>query len=55
VGSFAAVVEAVGLAAAVTAEGKEVEDVAVGELAVGTYGFEIFVCVHGGERLGVGF
>lgn len=51
VGGFGAVVEAEGVLAGFAAEGEEVELVAVGVLAVGTYGFKVFV--HGGEGLGV--
>ena len=49
---FGAVVEAECSFAGFAAEGEEVEDVAVGVLAVGAYGVEVFV--HGCEGLGVG-
>ena len=49
---FGAVVEAECFFAGFAAEGEEVEDVAVGVLAVGAYGVEVFV--HGCEGLGVG-
>ena len=49
---FGAVVEAECSFAGLAAEGEEVEDVAVGVLAVGAYGVEVFV--HGCEGLGVG-
>ena len=49
---FGAVVEAECSFAGFASEGEEVEDVAVGVLAVGAYGVEVFV--HGCEGLGVG-
>lgn len=48
---FGAVVEAEGVFAGFTAEGEEVELVAVGVLAVGAYSVEVFV--HSGEGLRV--
>ena len=50
---FGAVVEAECPFAGFAAEGEEVEDVAVGVLAVGADGVEVFV--HGCEGLGVGW
>ena len=50
-GGFGSVIEAVGAAARFTAEGEEVQDVAIGVLAVGAYGFDVFV--HGCEGLGL--
>ncbi len=49
---FGAVVEAECSLAGFASEWEEVEDVAVGVLAVGAYGVEVFV--HGCEGLGVG-
>ena len=49
---FGAVVKAECSFAGFTSEGEKVEDVAVGVLAVGAYGVEVFV--HGCEGLGVG-
>ena len=49
---FGAVVEAECSFAGLAAEGEDVEDVAVGVLAVGAYGVEVLV--HGCEGLGVG-
>ena len=49
---FGAVVEAECSFAGLATEREEVEDVAVGVLAVGAYGIEVFV--HGCEGLGVG-
>ena len=49
---FGAVVEAECCFAGFAAEGEEVEDVAVGVLAVGAYGVKVFV--HGCEGLGIG-
>lgn len=48
---FGAVVEAVGTFAGFAAEREEIELVAVGVLAVGADGFDVFV--HGGEGLGL--
>lgn len=49
---FSAVVETVGSFTGFAAKREEVELVAVGVLAVGTDGFEVFV--HAGEGLGMG-
>ena len=48
-GGFGSMIEAVCAAARLTAERKEIKDVAVGVLAVGAYGFDVFV--HGCEAL----
>ena len=55
-GAFGAVVEAVGVFAGFAAEGEEVELVAVGVVAMGADGVEVFVgFVHDGEGLGFGW
>ena len=52
VGCFGSVVEAEGVFTGLAPEGQEVKLVAVGILAVGADGFEVFV--HGGVGFGVG-